>query len=470
MNTETTKKKKFKLKVPHTFVILMIVVLVMSVLSYIVPAGQYDRVEVDGKMVVDAESFHYIDQNPIKPFELFKAIPIAMNESASIIFFIFLVGASFGIVMATGAVQRGIAHLAVKARGKEALVIPIVLFLFSLGGATFGMAEETIAFIPVAILLARSLGYDCMIGVALPTLGAACGFVSGWMNPFTVGVAQGLAELELFSGMWLRLIIWVTMLTLSTIFMSRYAKKVKANPELSAVRDLELAAAKEGEDTAELASEPLSKRDILILLTVVISLGVLVWGVFTHGWYFTEIAALFIIMGLVAGAIGGFGPSRMAEEFVNGASGIVFGALVVGVARIITVVMTQSGIIDTIVYALANFISFMPKSIAAVMMFVVQCIINFFIPSGSGQAMATLPIMIPLGDVLGMTRQTTVLAFQLGDGFSNSIIPTVASVMAALSIGKIPYEKWFKWLAPLMGMWLASGVVFMIIASLINYA
>lgn len=459
------KKKKFK--VPHTYVILSLVILIAAVCTYFIPAGQYDRVEVNGRSVIDASSYHTVDANPVGFFDLFKAIPQGFQDGAQVIFFIFIVAGCFNIVMATGAIERGIGKLAYATRGKEKLLIPIVLTIFALMGATFGINEEGIIFVPVGIALARALGYDSIVGMSMVTLGAAIGFSSGIMNPFTVGVAQGIAELPLFSGFGLRIAVWVVMLIITAIYVMRYAKKVKDNPKLSYVADLEKEESEIKIDLEKL--EDLTKRDWLVLAEVIVCFGILIWGVFKYGWYLTEIFALFVIMGIGAGILGGFGPSKIATEFVNGARSIVFGALVVGLARTILVVMTDGMIIDSVIRSLSAAISHLPKSIAAVGMMLVQAFINFFIPSRSGQAAATMPLMTPLADVLGLTRQTAVMAFHFGDGFTNSIIPTSSVLMGSLSVAKIPYERWLKYIAPLMGIWIGACAIFMVIATLINY-
>ncbi len=210
-------------------------------------------------------------------------------------------------------------------------------------------------------------------------------------------------------------------------------------------------------------------RHKIILLTIVAGFAVIITGVFKYGWYIVEIGSTFLAMGIISGLIGGLGPSKIASEFVVGAKSIAFGALVVGVARGILIVMTDGLIIDTIVYGLANAIKALPKSLSVIGMYIVQVVINFFIPSGSGQASATMPIMVPLSDLLGITRQTAVMAFQFGDGFTNSIIPTSAALMGYLSMGNVPYEKWFKFIWPLMLIWIGTGMVFLIIANAISY-
>ncbi|MTI68254.1 MAG: putative basic amino acid antiporter YfcC [Firmicutes bacterium] len=464
---ESKKKKKFN--IPHTYVILFSVILIMSLLTYIIPAGEFTRLEdpKTGKTVVDPASFHSVEQNPTGVFDLFQSIPKGMKDAASIVFFIFIVGGSFQIITATGAVEAGISRVALTLKGKEKLMIPVFLVLFSIAGGTFGMAEEAIVFVPIGIALARALGYDAITGTAMITLGAACGFTSGFMNPFTVGVAQKVSELPLFSGIEIRLVILVVMLIVTIIYVMRYADKVRKDPSKSIVKDLE---EKEKDKIIDLSNVPdLTKRHILVLLAIIGGFILIIWGVFTKGWYITEIGSAFLAMGIIGGFLGGLGPSKVGEEFVKGAKSIVFGALVVGVARGILIVMQDGMILDSIINGLASAIETLPKTISVLGMYVVQVVINFFIPSGSGQAATTMPIMTPLADLIGVTRQTAVMAYQFGDGFTNSIIPTSAALMGVLSVAKINYEKWVKFLWPLMLIWLGVGAIFLVFANVINY-
>ncbi|MGN9164761.1 YfcC family protein [Tissierellaceae bacterium HCP3S3_D8] len=456
-------------KIPHTYVILFSVIIIMSMLTYVLPAGEYNRIndEAVDRIVVDPESFHYVDQNPIGIFELIQSIPKGMAAASEIIFFLFIIGGAFQIINVTGSIEAGIGKVAKRLYGKEKLMIPIFMSIFAFGGSTFGMSEEVIIFVPIGVALSRALGFDAITGTAMIALGAACGFNSGFMNPFTVGVAQQIAELPMFSGVLMRVIIFVVLLVITTIYISRYATKVKNDPKSSIVYDLEQREKDKKIDLNNMVE--MTTRHSVILLSVLIGFIIIMYGVFELDWYILEIGSVFLAMGLVSGVIGGLKPSRIAEEFVSGAQSIVFGALVVGIARGILVVMTDGMIIDTIVYSLAHTIQVLPKSIAVIGMYIVQIIINFFIPSGSGQATATMPIMIPLADILGITRQTAVMSFQFGDGFTNSIIPTASSLMAYLSIAKIPYEKWFKFIWPLMLIWVGTGAIFLIIANAISY-
>ena len=461
------KKKKFK--VPHTYVLLFALIIIMALLTYVIPAGQYQKIEgPEGRMIVDPNSYTSVDSNPAKPFDILKAFPKGLAAAQSIVFFIFIVGGSFNIVNQTGAIEAGIGKVALSLKGKEVLMIPIIVFIFSLGGATIGMAEEAIVFVPIGIALARALGYDAVTGMAIVALGAAAGFTSGFMNPFTVGVAQGIAGIEpMFSGMGLRLIIWVCTLILVIGYIYRYANKVKKDMKNSYVYELEM---QEKDMAIDLSAiRKMNNKDILVLLIFAVGMGVLVFGVFKYGWYITEIAAIFLAIGIFSGIAAGMNLDDIAKHFIIGAKDMTTGALVVGLARGLLVVMEGAVIIDTIVYGLAAAISQLPKTISAIGMLLVQSFLNFIIPSGSGLAATTMPIMSPLADVIGVTRQTAVLAYQFGDGITNSLIPTSGVLMANLSIAKIKYEEWFKFVGPLMILWTLLGCIFMVIAVMIGY-
>lgn len=466
---EAVKVKK-TFKIPHTYVLIFGIIILVSVLSYIIPAGEYARVKdtATGRTVVDATSFKNVEGKPVNLLQMLTAIPRGMTAAASIAFFILIVSGSFQIVHATGTIEAGIYKTAKALKGKEQALIPIFMFLFSLTGAFMGFAEENLVFIPIAIALSRACGFDALVGVSLVTIGGAIGFNAAMMNPFTVGVAQGIAELPLFSGIGMRFAVWVVVGLVSVVYVMRYAKKVRANPKLSLVAELEIEDGKLG--AFDFSNDTkLTIQHKLVLLTLVCGFIAIVYGVYKWGWYFNEIAAVFIGIGIIAGLVSKITPSKMAEEFILGAKAIVYGALVVGIARAILVVMQDALILDTVIYGLSNIIGYLPKSLAAVGMYLTQVVINFFIPSGSGQAAATMPIMVPLADVLGITRQTAVMAYQFGDGFSNTIIPTASTLMAMLAIAKIPYETWIRYYWKLFVLWLAIGTVFIIVATSISY-
>ena len=458
---------KKRMKMPHTYVILFSIVILAAIASYTLPAGVYDRSKdpATGRTLVNPASYHHVEQTPVSPFDLFKAIPRGMVAGADIVFFIFICGGAFTVIQATGAVNSGLARFIMKLRGYENLLIPLTMLLFSVFGFTMGMSEEVIVFIPIGVLLARALKYDDIVAVAMLSTGAAIGFASGLLNPFTVGVAQTIAELKMFSGLEFRIIGFVFLYLSGVIYTMNYAKKVKANPEYSYVYE-EMQKNKE----VGILDESVQFTGVhqAVALVCLAFLGVMIYGVMKLDFYITELAAVFLAMGIVGGLVGRLGPNQIAMHFVAGCRDIVFGALVVGVARAILVVLQDGQIIDTIIHGLANGVSIFPKGLAAVGMFWVQSIINFFIPSGSGQAAATMPIMAPLADLLGITRQTAVLAFHYGDGFSNSIIPTSASLMGVLAMAHVPYEKWFRFIWPLMVIWTIIGSVMCYIAAVIN--
>lgn len=467
-NLNVKKEKKKMFKVPHTYVILFSLIIIMAILTYIIPAGQYERIKGDdGKTVLDPNSYAVVESNPTPLFDIFKAVPKGLGAAQSIVFFIFIVGGSFNIITQTGAIEAGITKVALSLKGKEKMLIPLIVIIFSIGGGTIGMAEEAIVFVPIGIALARALGYDAIVGLAMVSLGAAAGFTSGFMNPFTVGVAQGIAELPLFSGIVLRLVIWFCSVALVTMYIFKYGSKVKMDPTKSIVYELELEEKGSALDLENI--KEMTKRHVWVLLYFLAGICLLIFGVFKYGWYMTEISALFLAIGIGGGLIGGMDLDEVAKQFIAGAKDLTTGALVVGIARGMLVIMESGLILDTIVHGLASAITTLPRTISAVAMFVVQSVINFFIPSGSGQAATTMPIMTPLSDVVGLTRQTAVLAYHFGDGISNSIIPTSAVLLANLSVAKIKYEQWVSFVWRLMVLWSLMAAVFMVIATLINY-
>jgi len=454
--------------IPHTYAIIFTIMVLAAIASYIVPAGEFERVEVDNRTVVVEGSYSQIEQVPVGPFELFKAIPLGMSAASQIIFYIFLVGGAFGIIQATGTIEAGIGRSVHKLENKEKLLIPIIMILFSILGATIGMSEESIIFVPIGIAVARALGFDAITGTAMISLGAASGFIGGMLNPFTVGVAQSIAEVQIFSGIGFRFVVYLFVLTLAIWYVMRYADKVKKDPTKSIVYDIELKVKADniGENVKEFAK--FNWRHGLVLLFLATGLGVNVYGVFKWDWYLTELTASFIIIGLLSGLVGKLGINGTFEAFVDGMKVIAFGALIVGFARAILIIMEQGYIIDTLIFALSNVISSLPPSLNAVGMFFTQSIMNVFIPSGSGQAATTMPIMTPLADLLGMERQIAVLAFQYGDGITNSIIPTSASLMAYLAVAGIPYERWVKFVWKLILGWVLIALVAIVIAVMIG--
>lgn len=463
----TTKKKKL-FKVPHTYVILVGLTILIAILSYIIPASTYDTVQIGDRTVVDPNTYHYVEQTPVTIMQLLTSIPRGLQEAAEISFFIFILGGSFAIITKTGALEVGVGNLAKKLENYPTLIVPVIIVLFSILGGTVGLSEECIIFIPIGILLSRSLGYDAMVGTAIIFLGAAVGFNSGFMNPFTVGVAQSIAELPLFSAMWYRLIIWAVF-NVATIYMVlKYAKKVRKDPTKSYCYELEQSEAEEIQSVENIGN--FTKTHVIVICLFLMAIGIVVYGVIKLGFYINEIVGVFLGLGIISGFIAKMTPSEIAVTFIDGAKDMAMGALVVGVARSILVVLNDGQILYTIVHAVSQLIQLVPRSISAVFMFLFQLVLNFFIPSGSGQAATTMPIMTPLSDLVGISRQTAVLAFHLGDGISNSIIPTGGSLLASLSVAKIDFEKWVKFVWPIILVWIIIACVFVAIAASIHLA
>lgn len=460
-NEVSTSKKKFQF--PHVFIILFGFVVLVSAITYFIPAGEFEReTNADGRTIVVDGTYSSVDASPIGFFDIFQTIHTGMVQASEIIFFIFLVGGAFGILRATNTLESAFGSLSKKLVGKELWIIPVVMLFFSVAGATFGMAEEAIPFILIMVPVALMMGFDSIVGTAAILVGVYSGFTAAFMNPFTVGVAQGIAELPTFSGMGVRCIFWLVYLGVSIAYVMIYARKVKNDPLKSIVYEED----QKREKTNALDQPTLSKRQIVILAILILTLVGLALGVTLQGWYITEIAGLFLLMGVLIGIVGKMKMNKIAESFVKGCEELVLGALVVGFAYAILVVLQETNTIDTILYAVSNIVSGLPSGLSAIGMYLTQSALNFIVPSGSGQAALSMPIMTPLGDLLGVDRQTAVLAFQFGDGISNIFAPTAGVLMAALAIARISYVKWIKWIWPLILIQYALGAIFVTIAHL----
>jgi uncharacterized ion transporter superfamily protein YfcC len=460
-----TKKQRL---IPHTYAILFVIMILAAAASYIIPAGEFERIEEGGRTIVVQGSYAEIEQHPVAPFELFKAIPEGMSAASQIIFYIFLVGGAFGIIQKTGAIEAGVGKAVHKLENKEKLLIPIVMILFSILGATIGMSEESIIFVPIGIAVARAMGFDAITGTAMVSLGAAAGFTGGMFNPFTVGIAQSIAEVQLFSGLGFRFVVYLFILSFAIWYVMHYAIKVKKDPTKSIIYDIEQKAKTESAAKHLEDFQKFNWRHTLIFIFLAGGLAINVYGVFKWEWFLSELTATFIIIGFLSGIVGKLGINGTFDAFVDGMKAIAFGALIVGFARAILVIMEQGYIIDTIVNAMASLISTLPQSLNAIGMYFVQVITSIFIPSGSGMAATTMPIMTPLADLLGMERQVAVLAYQYGDAITNSIIPTSASLMAYLAVAGIPYDRWVKFVWKLIVGWLIIALIAMVVAVMIG--
>lgn len=454
-----------KLKAPNTFLIIFSLVIVAAVSTWIIPAGEFETTIKNGREIVVSGSYHEVESNPQDVFDVLTSPIDGFIDAALIIGFVLIVGGAFGIFTKTEAVDAGIKSIA-KAHSKSALVrkllIPIFMIIFSLGGSVFGMGEEVIPFILIFVPMALMLGYDSITGVAIPFVGAGAGFAGAFINPFTIGIAQGIADLPPLSGIEYRIVVWVILTATAIYFVLRYANKIKVNPKLSLTYEMDQKK-RENLHTTELDKfegiDPKHKRVLLIFL---LGLIVLVFGVIVYGWYIAEISAVFFATGIAVGIAGKLSVNEITESFLQGAKDLMATAMIIALARGILIIATDGKIIGTILYALSDPIESLHPIISSQAMFIIQSMINFFVPSGSGQAALTMPIMAPLGDLVGVSRQTAVLAYQFGDGFSNMIIPTSAITMGVLTLAEIPWDKWARWMIKLQIVFVILGLILLI--------
>lgn len=465
--------KAFRLKVPNTYLLIFLLLVFIAALTWIIPGGEYERQEVNGRMVVVQNSFKYVENEPQGLVALFTSPLKGFVEAAMIIGFILIVGGAFNVLAATNAITAFITKLARAHKHSKTLqtfFIPVLLLMFSLGGATFGMNEEIIPFVLITVPICLALGYDSITGVAIPLVGAHIGFASAFLNPFNVGIAQGIADVPLFSGIGYRVICWGISTAVGVFFLLYYVRKLSKNPEASPMYAEDTEFRKSGHiDNIYENQIELTGKHKLVLSTFVFSLIMLVIGVVKFDWYIEEIAAMFFVMGIATGIIGGLNSDKLIKAFIDGAKDLVGTALIVALARATLVISRDGQIIDTVLYGLAPFIESSSPIFASQKMFVVQAIINFFVHSGSGQAALTMPIMAPLADLAGVSRQTAILAFQFGE-YTNIIIPTSAVTMGALAMAKVPWQKWAKWVLPLQIILMLLGLLLLIPPNLMGWS
>lgn len=470
MNKVEEKSKK-KIEFPHLFVILLVVIIAVTILTYIIPAGEYVRVvdEQTDQTIIDPDSFRYVESSPVSPFEMIVSIQEGLIQASQITFLVFMAFAALYLVQQTGAIDASIALMVKKTQSNPnvaKLTIAIIMVILSAWGSTGTISyEQIVAFVPIFSTLAIALGYDPLVGLGMSFIPVGMGFASATVNPFTIGVAQGIAELPLFSGIGLRLAVLLIMTILTIIYVLIYANKIKKDPSKSLVADIDF---KELEiDEVRLSTEFTTARK-LTLLILATGVGFMAYGLISLGWYINEIAAIFIIVAILTGVVNKWTPNKIANTFVEGLSKGVLSALVVGVARGILVVISKGNILDTIINSAATLLSELSLYLSSFGMLVFQTLLNFLIPSGSGQAATSMPIMVPLADLIGMNRQIAVLIFQFGDGFSNLIWPT-SFILIACALSKVPLNRYYKWFLPLFLICFIIQAIFIIIAVNIDY-
>jgi uncharacterized ion transporter superfamily protein YfcC len=420
--------------------------------KHISPKGVIIGEEVEGKA------------SPVSFFGFLSAIPRGMEEAADIIFFIFIIGGVFGILQKTGTIMAFIQKLLDMFGHSANLLVIILMIAVSVGASTLGMGEEFIPLIPLFLVVSKKLGYDRVFGLGIVWLAAEAGFAAATTNPFTVNIAQGIAEIPLNSGMTFRLIFFAFSLSITVIFLLRYGAKIKKDPSKSVMPDDDFSLEEHSFEKVEF-----KKEHLITLIIGAVLFAFIIFAVQQFGWWINEMAGGFLLIGFSAIAISRMSLNAATKAFVKGMEDMVVAALVVGFARGVQVVLQDGQILDTIIYSAATQLQNFHQFVAAGGMLVFQTTLNFFIPSGSGQAAVTMPLMAPLSDLIGITRQTAVFAFTCGDGFSNMVVPTSGILMAVLAIAKVPYSKWLKFVLPLFVMLFMLSIVFLIIAVIIQY-
>ena len=458
-----------KRKMPHTLVILMIIILVVTALTWIIPSGVYNRVqdEASGRKVIDPSSFHYIDNTPVNPLSIPMLAIDGFVAVADLIFVILFSGAAFHIITLSGALQSLIQVVARKTKNKAMLFIPALTLVFGIICTTQGV-NTFIGFAPVMVMIAIGLGYDSIVGASIILLGGAVGFSTGTLNVNTTIVAQKIAGLAPYSGLSYRAVAFVVFYIVTNLYLVRYATRIQKKPELSPMYDLDQLR-KPVEVKGDAGEETMTLRKWGVLASLFIVLGIIVYGGVQLKWGLSQTAGMFMWLGIVAGFIGGSKPSEIAKNFTDGAKKMIGAALIIGLARTVSLVLSAGNIMDTTIHALSSIIGRVPWILRGPVMFIVNIIVNMFITSGSGQAAAIMPIFAPMADTLDMTRQTAILAFNFGDGFCNYILPTSTALMGTLGATDIPYERWMKFMGKLFIIWIVVGSLMMMGAQWINY-
>jgi len=453
------QKKKWYQTVPDPMVLIFLILLATYALTFVVPAGEFERVMQDGRTRVVPGSFEYLsDVGAINPFDIFVAVPRGLNEASLYLFIVFIAGGLFHILQRTGSLENAIG-VAVNRVGVERrnVIITAGTFIYGFFGVAVGF-ENNIALVPIAVLIASAIGCSSLVGTTMAVGGIGIGFALSPINPYTVGVAQGIAELPTFSGAWLRTLMVVSSLALLSFYICRWVVKM----------DFE-----EPDNTKAMSKSldqyAMTKKDKWTLGVFVLGLAAMLVGVFTQGWYINEIAGMFLLIAIVIGIVNGYTANEIVKQMMEGASKVTAGALVIGLAASIQVILQQAQIIDTIVYGLSGLIQGIPGALSAIMASLVQGAINLFIPSGSGQALVTMPILIPVADLVGMSRQLMITAFQVGDGLTNLIVPTSGGTLAMLALGRVSYEKWLKAILPFMVLVYGLSWVGLVIGHLVGY-
>lgn len=456
-----------KIKVPHTLILLFSIMIIAQVSTYILPKGAYEtRTNEHQREEVVPDSYSRLENQPqLKAWHFLMAVPRAFAEAQDIIFFVFIIGGALAVLRATGTIDAVLGKVLDKFARRPTWLILVAMLTFAIGSSTLGMAEEFLPFVSILIVLCLALGLDKVTAIGILVVGYGIGYGVASINPFTVIVAQEIAGLAPASGIGYRLALFAPFFFIGFQHVYAYSRKVKSG-RIEGLIDTE-------QQNLEKNYPDINARHLLILIFTLLSLVLIVYGISElsgWGWYLYELGAVFLGLTIITAIIGKLSPDRAAVEFSKGAAELTTTALLIGFARAIALILEDGQVLHTIVHVLAEPLQQTGPEIASVGMLFIQSIINFFIPSGSGQAYVTMPLMTPIADLTGVGRQVAVLAFQFGDGFMNMIVPTNAVLMGILGIAGIPYDRWFKFIGWLMVKLLLAGAIALIVAVLIGYS
>jgi uncharacterized ion transporter superfamily protein YfcC len=454
-------------RVPHTLVLLFAIMILAWLATWLLPQGSFERVADDaGRMVVVPGSYAAAEERvAIPPWALLTAVPRALGAAQMIIFFLFIVGGTIAVLRATGMIDAVLGVILRKIGHSPITLISLGILIFATGSSLLGASLEYIPFAAVLVALCLAMRMDAMTAIGIMVVGYGIGYGVAIMNPYTIMVAQPIAGVELLSGLWYRLLLFVPFVAIGIHHVWAYSRRVQRDPSKSLMEGVA-----DTRPVAETEYPPLTGRRLFVALLTLAALALMVVGISQYRWYLIEVGAIWLGLAIVAGVIGGLNLDDTANRFGQGAAELAVAALLVGFARAISLLLEDGQVLDTIVYGLSIPLQQVGPEIASVGMLVLQTLLNFFIPSGSGQAFATMPIMAPLSDVVGVTRQVAVLAFQFGDGFSNMILPTNIVLMAILGVAGIPYDRWLRFAAPLLLKLLVVAALALVIAVRIGYS
>jgi len=460
----TVAERASRFELPDIYVVLCGFILVVAALTWIVPAGSYERTVLpNGRESVVAGSYHVMEPTPVGFMDIVTAIPVGLSDASSVVFLTLLVGGSVGVLRRTGVIDLGIRRLMTLMRDRIELLIPALMGIFGLIAAFIGTPELGIAYLPIVLPLMLRLGYDSVTAVGMVLLSSTLGYAFGITAPATIGIGHMLAELPMFSGAWYRALFFLVIQLFSIAFVMRYARRVHAHPESGLNADVDEALRTELAAEGEKA-ETFTERQSFAALAALIMFVAIVVAILRLGLGFNEISGLFVAMAVVTSVVAGHAINDICSNFNSAFKEMLVGALIVGVARGVSVIMFEGNILDTFVFHIASLVDALPEAFTAVGILLTQTVFNFLVPSGSGQCLITLPILIPMADLVGLTRQVVVLATHWGDGITNILFPTSGYFVATLAIGRVSFTTWLKFYWPFFWIVLGTAIIGVVIA------